>query len=92
MTQQELPRTEAGYAEVNGTRLYYEVAGSGPAVAPVQGFGLDTRMWDDQFLPFARDHRVVRYDARLRALRRPGWLALPSGGRPEGAAGAPGHR
>jgi pimeloyl-ACP methyl ester carboxylesterase len=53
-----------GFAEVNGTRLYYEVAGSGPALALVHGFSLDTRMWDDPFEEFARHYQTVRYDTR----------------------------
>ncbi len=52
------------YAHVNGTRLYYEVAGSGPSFVLIHGFTLDARMWDDQFQPFARHYRVLRYDAR----------------------------
>jgi 3-oxoadipate enol-lactonase len=56
--------TQRGFAAVNGTRLYYEVAGTGDAVALIHGFTLDTRMWDDQFAPFAERYRVVRYDAR----------------------------
>lgn len=52
------------YADVNGTRLYYEIAGSGPVVVLIHGFALDTRMWDDQFLPLAQLFRVVRYDLR----------------------------
>jgi pimeloyl-ACP methyl ester carboxylesterase len=55
---------ESGFAAVNGTRLYYEVAGEGTPVALIHGFTLDTRMWDDQFLPLAAHYRVVRYDAR----------------------------
>lgn len=57
------PRT-SGTAEVNGTRLYYEVAGSGEPLVLVHAFTLDTRMWDDQFEVLARDFRVIRYDAR----------------------------
>jgi len=53
-----------GFADVNGTRLYYEMAGSGPALVLIHGHTLDTRMWDDQFEPFARDYRVIRYDQR----------------------------
>ena len=53
-----------GFAEVNGTRLYYEVAGSGHPLVLVHGLTLDQRMWDDQFEPFAQHYRVVRYDAR----------------------------
>jgi pimeloyl-ACP methyl ester carboxylesterase len=58
------PRRDAGFAEVNGTRLYYEAAGSGEPVVLVHAFTLDTRMWDDQFEVLARDYRVIRYDAR----------------------------
>ena len=58
------PRPSSGFAEVNGTRLYYEVAGSGDPVVLVHAFTLDTRMWNDQFEVLARDFRVIRYDAR----------------------------
>jgi pimeloyl-ACP methyl ester carboxylesterase len=54
---------------VNGTRLYVEEAGAGPAVVFLRGFTLDTRMWDDQFLPLAQHFRVIRYD--LRGFGRP---------------------
>src|SRR5262245_49732283 len=56
-------RKEAGFAEVNGTRLYYEMAGSGDPLVLIHGMTLDTRMWDDQFEPFAQQYRV-RYGAR----------------------------
>lgn len=55
---------ERGFADVNGIRLYYEIAGSGEAVVLVHGFTLDTRMWDDQFTPLAQRFRVIRYDMR----------------------------
>jgi pimeloyl-ACP methyl ester carboxylesterase/glyoxylase-like metal-dependent hydrolase (beta-lactamase superfamily II) len=57
------PRHE-GYADVNGTWLYYEVAGEGEAVVLVHGNGLDRRMWDGQFDVLAREFRVLRYDVR----------------------------
>ncbi|HTO49604.1 MAG TPA: alpha/beta hydrolase [Burkholderiales bacterium] len=65
----------SGFAEVNGTRLYYEIAGSGEPVVLVHAFTLDTRMWNDQFEVLARDFRVIRYDARgfgKSALPQPG--------------------
>jgi 3-oxoadipate enol-lactonase len=62
---------ETGFASVNGTRLYYETAGSGQPLVLVHGFGLDRRMWDKQFLDFARRWRVVRYD--LRGFGRSAW-------------------
>jgi pimeloyl-ACP methyl ester carboxylesterase len=53
-----------GIAEVNETRLNYEITGEGPPVVFVHGFTLDMRMWDDQVAPFAAAHRVLRYDLR----------------------------
>ena len=57
-------RSTTGYAEVNGVRLYYEVAGQGhPLVLQHEGIA-DCRMWDDQFGVFSQQYRVVRYDYR----------------------------
>jgi pimeloyl-ACP methyl ester carboxylesterase len=56
--------TRHGFAEVNDTRLHYEVAGRGDPLVLIHGFTLDMRMWDDQFASFAEHHRVVRYDVR----------------------------
>jgi 3-oxoadipate enol-lactonase len=47
-----------------GTDLYYEVAGDGPAVLLVHGFGLDARMWDAQVPALSAVAMVIRYDAR----------------------------
>jgi pimeloyl-ACP methyl ester carboxylesterase len=55
-------QAHTGFAQVNGTRLYYEVAGSGQPLVLIHGFSLDTRMWDDQFEALARRYQVVRYD------------------------------
>ncbi|MHA2119172.1 MAG: alpha/beta fold hydrolase [Candidatus Thorarchaeota archaeon] len=57
--------TENGYAEVNGTRLYYEIAGEGESIVLIHGNGVDTRMGDDQFEAFAKQYKVLRYDARI---------------------------
>lgn len=54
----------SGYAAAEGTALYYEVAGDGSPVVllhPGQGGCV---LWDRQFLPFAQEHEVIRYDAR----------------------------
>lgn len=56
--------SERGIAEVNGTRLVYEVSGEGPPIVFVHGFTLDMRMWDDQVTEFGSRRRVVRYDLR----------------------------
>jgi pimeloyl-ACP methyl ester carboxylesterase len=53
-----------GFADINGASLYYELAGSGPALVMLHGHLLDHRQWDDQFARFSADHTVVRYDGR----------------------------
>jgi len=55
---------QRGYAEVAGTRLYYELAGAGPALVLIHGFAVDARVWDAQFETLAATHRVLRYDLR----------------------------
>jgi len=55
---------QTGVAEVNGTKLYYETVGKGPAVVLVHGGLVDSRLWNDQMKVFAKHHRVVRYDLR----------------------------
>ena len=57
-------KPEHGFADVNGARLYYEVAGSGPPLVLLHGSFLDTRMWDDQIEVLAEQCRTIRYDAR----------------------------
>ncbi|HEX8559990.1 MAG TPA: alpha/beta fold hydrolase [Pyrinomonadaceae bacterium] len=54
----------SGFAEVNGTRLYYEAAGRGPAVVLLHGGLNDSRLWDAQMGPLSKRFRVVRYDLR----------------------------
>lgn len=55
---------QSGLAEVNGTKLFYEVAGSGHALVLIHGGGADRRVFDDQFEPFAAHYKVIRYDLR----------------------------
>lgn len=55
---------QSGVAELSGTRLYYEVAGSGQPLVLIHGLGLDVRMWDDQFSTLAHRFHVMRYDVR----------------------------
>jgi len=59
-----LPNFEPNYAEINGAKLYYEIAGAGTPLVLVHGFSLDRRMWDDQAAFLATDHCVIRYDVR----------------------------
>src|SRR5215207_3463402 len=53
-----------GIAEVNGTRIAYDVAGSGPAVLLLHAGIGDRRMWDAQVPAFAKHFTVIRFDAR----------------------------
>jgi len=55
---------ETGYAEVNGTRLYYEVLGEGEPIVLIHGNAGDCRIWDDQFEPLSHSYKVLRYDVR----------------------------
>lgn len=54
----------SGYADVNGTKLYYEVAGSGDPIVLIHGNAGDRRHWDGQFEDFAKSNKVIRYDVR----------------------------
>lgn len=56
--------TVQNFAEVNGTRLSYEIVGKGPAVILIHGGLVDGRLWDDQMKDFSKQCRVVRYDLR----------------------------
>lgn len=57
-------RYETGVAEVNGTRLSYDVRGAGHPLVLLHAGIADARMWDDQIDTFAERFTVVRYDAR----------------------------
>jgi pimeloyl-ACP methyl ester carboxylesterase len=57
-------RPLSGFADVNGTRLYYEAQGSGIPLLLLHGFTFDRRMWRPQLDALAKHHLVVSYDAR----------------------------
>lgn len=52
------------YCRVQGADLYVEDVGSGPLLVFMHGFSFDSRMWQQQMDFFARDYRVLAYDAR----------------------------
>jgi 3-oxoadipate enol-lactonase len=54
----------SGIAEVNGARIAYDVAGSGPPVLLLHAGIGDRRMWDAQVPSFAEHFTVIRFDAR----------------------------
>jgi len=53
-----------GFADVNNTRLYYEVAGTGHPLVLIHGGLVNRRLWDDQFAVFAQHYQVIRFDIR----------------------------
>ena len=57
-------QSQKGFADVNGTRLYYEVAGEGHTLVLNHGGLVDNHLWDDQFDEFAKHFKVIRYDMR----------------------------
>jgi len=54
----------SGYAEVNGTKLYYEMAGAGQPLVLIHGNFGDRRHWDLQFIELSKKYKVLRYDCR----------------------------
>lgn len=60
----QVQASEQGFAEVNGTRLFYETLGKGPTVVLIHGGLVDSRLWDDQMKQLAKRHKVLRYDLR----------------------------
>lgn len=55
---------EAGEAEVNGAKLFYEIEGEGDPLVLVHAGIADNRMWEGQVETFARLYRVIRPDLR----------------------------
>lgn len=53
-----------GTADVNGTKLYYEVAGGGGPLVLVHAGIADGRMWDAQVDAFSAHYRTIRHDMR----------------------------
>jgi len=57
-------RAETGFLELEGSRISYEVAGSGPAIVFLHDGQMDSRSWDAQWRFFSGTYRVIRYDRR----------------------------
>ena len=54
----------SGFAEVNGARIYYEVAGEGEPLVMLHAGIADSRMWRKQQEYFSRYYKVITYDLR----------------------------
>src|SRR5450432_2212559 len=66
---------QSRYAEVNGVRLHYLVAGSGSPVVLLHGFAETSHMWLPLMTQLAATHTVIAPD-----LRGFGDSAKPAGG------------
>src|SRR3954467_7802286 len=54
----------SGYLDVSGAKIYYEQAGSGPAIVLLHDGLLPSTTWDEIWNTLARKNRVIRYDRR----------------------------
>jgi pimeloyl-ACP methyl ester carboxylesterase len=52
------------YLERDGTRIFYEDHGAGPAVLLTHGYTATLRMWDPQVAAFADRYRMICWDMR----------------------------
>jgi pimeloyl-ACP methyl ester carboxylesterase len=57
-------KTKSGFAEINGTRLYFEITGEGTPLIFLHGFTCDHRNWNPQVKYFCSKYKVITYDAR----------------------------
>ena len=54
----------SGYLDVSGSKIYYEEAGSGPAIVFLHDGLLHAVAWDEVWQPLATKYHVIRYDRR----------------------------
>jgi len=55
---------DSGYVNVDGGKLFYEIAGKGENIVLLHDGMVNRQIWDDQFPLLAKNYRVVRYDRR----------------------------
>lgn len=55
---------EHHYANINGIKLHYAAAGTGPLILFIHGFPEFWYAWKEQLAEFSRDHRAVAPDTR----------------------------
>ena len=63
-TKDKKSAVEKGFAQVNGTKLYYELSGTGEPVVLIHGNWGDRRHWDFQLSSLSKNYKVIRYDVR----------------------------
>jgi 3-oxoadipate enol-lactonase len=54
----------SAYLDVDGSKIYYETRGPGPAIVLLHDGLLSSVTWDEVWEPLAARHQVIRYDRR----------------------------
>lgn len=57
-------KIDTGYINVEGGKLFYEIAGEGDWIVLLHDGIVHREVWDKQFPVYAKKYRVVRYDRR----------------------------
>ncbi|MFY9174045.1 MAG: alpha/beta hydrolase [Peptococcia bacterium] len=63
-------------AEVNGTKINYELNGSGPTLVFIHGIGMSLRQWDEQVKHFSSSFQCLTVDLRGHGLSSPGKITM----------------
>jgi 3-oxoadipate enol-lactonase len=62
--EEGLVPVEAGFADANGARLYYEVYGKGEPLLLIPGRGTNHLSWADEVPAYAPEFKVILFDPR----------------------------
>jgi 3-oxoadipate enol-lactonase len=55
---------ESGSVDVEGGQIYFEQTGGGPPLVWIHAAIADRRMWNREFIEYAHEHALIRYDVR----------------------------
>jgi pimeloyl-ACP methyl ester carboxylesterase len=55
---------KTGFAEINGAKLYYQLAGEGQPFVMIHAGISDHRMWKNEFDTYAKKYQVLSFDMR----------------------------
>ena len=64
LSQSSSITSDTGYVNVDGGKLFYEVAGKGENIILLHDGMVNCYIWDEQFQILAENYRVIRYDRR----------------------------
>jgi pimeloyl-ACP methyl ester carboxylesterase len=64
LSQGSYTNSDNGYVNVDGGKLFYEIAGKGENIVLLHDGMVNHRIWDEQFTVLAKNYRVIRYDRR----------------------------